>query len=234
MKEKEIQIHLMGISSEHWIKFNASQIGFYRCNYSPSLLSKLQKAVSRNELGPADRLGIQNDAFSLAKAGLASTVDALSLISHYTNEEDYTVWADLSTNLNELGNLLADTDMYSAFQNYGRNLYRRIAERLGWEERSNESHLISLTRGLVLGQLAKFEEPSVIQHAQRKFEEFLKFGTGLKPDLRKVVYSTVLAHGNQETHDTLLRLYREATLHEEKDRILRSLGSASNPELLNK
>lgn len=234
MKEKEIQINLKGISSNDWIKLNASQVGLYRCNYSSSMLGKLQKAIANRDkqLTPSDRLGIQNDAFFLAKAGLASTVDALRLIAQYTNEDHYTVWADLSSNLSELNHLLSNTDIYPAFQKFCRNLYQNIAKNLGWEERKGESHLDTLTRGLVLQQLAKYEELSVQQHAQKKFDDFIQSQTPIHPDLRSVVYSCVISTGNETTFDTFIKLYKETSLNEEKVRIIRSLGSASKPELL--
>ncbi len=89
------------------------------------------KAASANFLHmrvKVDRLGIQSDAFALAKAGLIPTHEVrctliaywdlkrfyfgnltwdyvskvLSLLEAYENEKDYTIWSDISTNLDSI------------------------------------------------------------------------------------------------------------------------------------
>lgn len=82
--------NVKGIPASEWIKFNANQVGIYRCIYSPEMLAKLQQAVEKLELSPTDRLGIQNDLFALARAGFVSTVEALKTFSRFVNENDYT------------------------------------------------------------------------------------------------------------------------------------------------
>ena len=41
-----------------------------------------------------------------------------------------------------------------------------------------------------------------------------------------------MSRADRKTYDQMLRLYREADLHEEKDRISRSLGATRNPDLI--
>ena len=41
----------------------------YRLNYSDEMLKRLLPAIKNQALGAADRLGIQEDLFALAKAG---------------------------------------------------------------------------------------------------------------------------------------------------------------------
>lgn len=47
------------------------------------------KRLSTVKLGAADRIALVNDAFSLAKAGNLSTVDALEVLKGMKGEEDY-------------------------------------------------------------------------------------------------------------------------------------------------
>ena len=56
--------------SEGWVKVNSGQTGFYRVNYSPEDWSRLQGAVEALELPAIDRLGLQNDAYAMVRAGL--------------------------------------------------------------------------------------------------------------------------------------------------------------------
>ena len=70
-----------------WVKLNASQDSLYRVRYSDAMLEDLRVALEAGEISEAaDRVGIQNDAFALAKAGHISTSSYLSLVSAYSNE----------------------------------------------------------------------------------------------------------------------------------------------------
>ena len=48
------------------------------------------------------------------------------------------------------------------------------------------------------------------------------------------MYSTVLKHGDDVTLDAMMKLFREADLHEEKVRLMRCMGAVSQPELIKK
>ena len=52
-----------------WFKINPQQTGFFRVNYQPEDWDRLIPAIKSQELSAADRLGIQNDAYSLSKSG---------------------------------------------------------------------------------------------------------------------------------------------------------------------
>lgn len=53
--------------ADDWVKFNPGQTGFYRVQYPPIMLEKLRHGIEKLELSPIDRLGVENDALSLAK-----------------------------------------------------------------------------------------------------------------------------------------------------------------------
>ena len=53
-----------------WFKVNPDQTGFYRVNYTDADWDRLAPAIAERTLPATDRLGIQNDAYALAKAGL--------------------------------------------------------------------------------------------------------------------------------------------------------------------
>ena len=48
------------------------------------------------------------------------------------------------------------------------------------------------------------------------------------------MYSTVLKHGDDVILDAVIKLFREADLHEEKVRLMRCMGAVSQPELIKK
>jgi puromycin-sensitive aminopeptidase len=81
--------------------------------------------------------------------------------------------------------------------------------------------------------MVSFEDDSTIKEAQRRFENYVTGKSSLPADLRSSVYRAVFSKGNSHTFETLLKLYREADMHEEKNRILSSLGATADESLLN-
>lgn len=221
-----------GLAREGWIKLNPGQTGFYRTNYSASLWKQLEAAIAEGRLAATDRLGLESDAFALTRAGYLSTTQALSLALAYRNESDYTVWADLSSNLHAYDSLLCGEPYYGLFRSYARDLYAPVHERLGWDAQPNESHLTTMLRPMVIGILGSYGDAAVAAEAGRRFDEASRCGVKLPPDLRSAVYGLVVENRGAEGHAEILKLFRSADLNEEKTRCLRALGRSPDAELL--
>ena len=88
--------------TDKWVKGNSGQTAFFRIRYSDELLAQLGQAIESMQLSPVDRLGVQSDAFALAKAGQLPTDRALALAVKYVNEQDFTVWSDLAGSLGDV------------------------------------------------------------------------------------------------------------------------------------
>ncbi len=223
----------VGGGREGWVKVNPDQTGFYRGNYSAELWDRLAGAVEAGELSSAtDRLGLQNDAFALARAGYLDPGRPLALAPAYRNETDYTVWADLSENLRAYDVLLSGQACHEPFRVFARSLYQTIHGSLGWDARPGESHLTKLLRPMVIGLLGRYGDPAVNAEALRRFDQGSQEGTPVAPDLRAAVYAQVVESRGLEGYEAMLRIYREAELHEEKNRCLRSLGCSADLDLL--
>lgn len=222
-----------GSGSRGWLKVNPDQTGFYRSNYSAGLWDRLAAAVEAGELASAtDRLGLENDAFALARAGYLDAARPLSLALAYRKETDYTVWADLSRNLGAYDILLCGQPCHDSFHAFARGLYQTIYESLGWDARPGESHLTKLLRARVIGLLGHHRDRTVTAEALRRFDQGVRDGVPVAPDLRGVVYSQVVESRGADGYEAVLRIYREAELHEEKNRCLGALGSSAEPDLL--
>ena len=218
--------------SEGWVKVNSGQTGFYRVNYSPEDWTRLQGAVEALELPSIDRLGLQNDAYAMVRAGFLPATQFLSLAEAYKAETDTSVWSDLATNLRGMENLLYDEPCIDQYEGFARGLFERIAGQVGWDAGANEGHLDSLRRGIVLGQYGAYGDPGTIAEAKGRFDRFLSDPASLHPDLKGVVYGLVAQEGDESTYDTLWRLEREADLHEERMRLLGALTRFQSSELL--
>ena len=220
------------LDSSDWVKVNAGQTGFYRVNYQAEEWEKLRSAVEQQQLPAIDRLGVQNDAYALARAGHLPATQFLSLAESYKGEVDSSVWSDLSTNLRGMENLVQDQPFFPQFRSFAGALFQQIAGQVGWDARPGEGHLDSLLRTTVLGQAGSYGDPQVLAEAKARFARFLNEPTSLHPDLRGLVYSLNAQEGDRSTYDALWELEKKADLHEERMRLLGALTRFHQKDIL--
>ena len=233
MDKREMVLPLeKGLGPSGWVKVNAEQTGFYRVNYPAEEWARLQAAVEGGQLPATDRLGLQNDAYALARAGFAPATQFLSLAEAYVNEDDSSVWNDLSANLRGMESLLFEEACLPQFERFARGLFQRIVQRVGWDARPGEGHLDSLLRSTVLSQIGAYGDRQVAEEAQGRFARYLKDPASLHPDLRGTVFGLVAHEGDRTTFVTLWELEKAATLHEEKVRFLGALTRFQHKELI--
>ena len=215
-----------------WIKVNAGQTGFFRVNYDPGEWERLRRAVANRELDPTDRLGLQNDAYALMRAGRLPATVFLPLARAYDNEPDAIVLADLASNLRGLHTLLWDDPSADAFEAFARDRFAPAAARAGWDAKEGEGHLDTLFRATALSQAGVYGNPPVVAEAQRRFAAFADTGAPLHPDIRSVAFNLAAQEGGKLVYDTLWGAYHDADMHEERVRLLRALAQVRRPDLL--
>ena len=234
MEAKEAAVSLPAASpANDWYKVNADQTGFYRVNYTNEDWQRLAPAIRSLELPATDRLGIQNDAYALSRAGLLPITQFLELAGSYSGETDASVWSDLASNLRDIEQLIADEPVRPAYQRFGRELFAPAARRAGWTPRPDDGHLDSLLRSTVLGQSGAYNDPETLAQATDLFQRYLSDPDAVHPDLRGVVFSLAAQAGDRATYDQLWELEERASLQEEKIRLLLAMSRFQDVELLN-
>ncbi|XP_033221726.1 puromycin-sensitive aminopeptidase-like [Belonocnema kinseyi] len=234
MHERTKEVLLKDVHKDSWVKVNPGTVGFYRTSYSSDLLELLIPAIESGMLTVKDRFGVIDDMFAFVQAGQVSTVEYLRLVKSFKEEENGTVWSSIISSLNNIQTLVADSDFDSSFKAFARSLLRSINSKLGWDPKPKESHLSTVLRSSVLETNVSLQEESTIQEAKDRFQLHISGKTILSPDLRNLVYRAILFTGDKATFETMLKLYREADLSEEKARILKSLGVIKDEALLTK
>ena len=232
MDGRQTQIDVPG-SGDGWVKLNPLQTGFFRVNYSTEDWQRLVPAIESLELHATDRLGVQNDAYALSRAGLLPVTQFLSLAQAYKNEGDASVWSDLASNLRDIEQLISDEAIHPAYQGFAREIFGPAARKIGWEPKSGEGHLDALLRSTVLSQAGSYHDPDVTAQATERFQKYLQDRETLAPDLRGVVFALAAQSGGKDVYDQIWGLEGETDLAEEKIRLLMSLTRFQQPELLN-
>ncbi|TLZ68757.1 MAG: M1 family metallopeptidase [Methanobacteriota archaeon] len=217
---------------DDWIKVNAGQSGFFRVNYPADEWVRLRRAVAAKQLDTTDRIGLQNDAYDLTRAGYLPATTFLELTSEYREEDDVTAWRMIVESLHDFETLIADEPYLPRLDAYGRDLLRTAGKRSGWDPKPGEGHLDSLKRTTLLGRLGHYEDRGVLDEASKRFARFLKDPASLHPDLRALVFGLVAQNADKSTYDTLWDLEQKAALQEEKVRLLLALTKPRDAELL--
>ncbi|XP_076459324.1 puromycin-sensitive aminopeptidase-like isoform X2 [Babylonia areolata] len=225
-------ITLDDIKPDEWVKVNTGTVGVYRVQYSSDMLGMLVPAIKDKSLPPKDRLGLLNDLYALARAGCYSAVDVLKVTEAFVNEDNYTVWSDLSGGLASVAVLLQYTDVYPEYKTYACKLYSTIAASVGWDPKEDDGPLTPMLRDLVLTRMGRYNDEATVEAAKKRFQDHFSGVKTLPADLRLPVYVTVLTNGNEEVFNQMLELYEKADMQEEKVRISRSLGLTDKKELI--
>jgi len=225
-------VEISGYDGKGWIKFNAHQSGFYRVKYSPHLSNKLGVAISSLALPAGDRLGLVNDTFALAKAGMIPITEVFSIIKHYENENDYNVWADLSSNLGYIATLISSEPYKPLLKRFILRLFSNIYSKLGSEPRQGDKDLDKMLRPIVLSNVGSNGGQEVIDIARRKFQIFLEDHSSLSSDLAGVVFKLVVVNGGEEEYNKLVSIYETEDKPEIKIKALSCLCLAQSPELI--
>ncbi|KAJ4959351.1 hypothetical protein NE237_026462 [Protea cynaroides] len=219
-----------------WVKLNVGQTGFYRVKYDDVLAARLRKAIEANLLSSPDRFGILDDSYALFEACELSLSSLLSLMDVYRKEIDYIVLSrliDISYRVLEIS-----SDAFPISRNNLKQFFTNLlSAKLGWESLSGESHLNVLLRGEILTALVVYGHGMTQKEALRRFHIFLgDRNTQLLPaDMRRAAYVAVMQNvsaKNRTGLESLLKVYREADAVEEKARILRSLASCPDSDIV--
>ncbi|MES2088233.1 MAG: M1 family metallopeptidase [Patescibacteria group bacterium] len=215
-----------------WYKINPNESSFFRTAYSPELLGRFKIPLSKNKLSTLDRFGLVRDSFALAEGGIVSVTDALSLVCQYTNEESYTIWAELSGRLQKIKRLIQNQSYTENYRQFVLAIFEKAVQRVGWQAKSSDGHEDVLLRSLILGTAGDYGHSATVAMAKKMMNDFLYKQKPVPADIRGAVYGIAAEFGNEKDFRKILALYRGEKLHEEQGRLGRALAGFKNKKLL--
>jgi puromycin-sensitive aminopeptidase len=212
-------------------KINQGQSGFYRTFYDLGTIMNL--SIGLSTLSPLDRLGLLADCFEAAKAGYTSLESALNLLTAYQEESNAAVWDVIAMNLGELRRVMDDERVRENIKPLIIKLTAKEFERLGWEEKPDDTHFDRLLRPNIIGLRAGADEPLVVTEALSRFDK-MKKPEDLPADLRGVIYTTAARNGDSKTFDKLLLLHNKSQNSEERTTLAGAMTSFKQPPLIDR
>jgi puromycin-sensitive aminopeptidase len=231
MKDETMDIT---VECNSWAKLNHDFIGYYRVEYDPAYLDAFLPDISSHKISELDRLSLLDDLMASVQAGRTSADVALKFISTgFRHDESYVVWSCVNNCFSKLRLLMADDEEASeTLRAFMLDVMSHIVESVGWKAKEGEHHTRGLLRMMIISRMGQLGHAKTVSEARRRFAEHVDGSNKLEADLRAPVYNTVMANGDRETFDKMVSLYRSEALSEEKDRIARSMGAATNIDIL--
>ncbi|MFI5270635.1 MAG: M1 family metallopeptidase [Candidatus Saccharimonadales bacterium] len=213
------------------VLLNHERSSFARVVYDIKHLENIANEIEEGKVSELDRLGILADAFEASKAGYFDTVSALNLLKSYKHEDSAVVWDVIAGIVASIRIVMDDDALRPGLKKLIREMTSEQLKRLGWEEKSSDSHFDRLLRPTILGLASYGENPSVVEEAKRRFET-MKLPEDVHPDIRGVVYGTISRTGGEKEFNKLLDMHNSSTNSEERVTISGALTGFEQPELI--
>ena len=211
-----------------WLKLNAGQSGFYLVNYDDAGWAAVAKGLG--SFGSEDRFGLQEDAYSLMRAGFLKVPAFLRLAAAYKNETNYHVYAGIAGGIAALADVFSDDPAAAKVEAWARELIRPSLSKVGFVEKANEKHDILLLRATLFGAGTRFADPEAVAQAKSGFQALRKDLGAVGPNVRSTVLSGAARHG--DILDALIELYEKTDLPEVRVQLLRAMGASRSADLL--
>ncbi|XP_056646325.1 endoplasmic reticulum aminopeptidase 1-like isoform X1 [Diorhabda sublineata] len=215
-----------------WIKANVNQTGFYRVTYDDDIWAALISTLKTDHkaFSAADRASLIDDAFSLSRAGVLNVSVALELSLYLKNEREYAPWATAIEHLKSWARRLSESLAYKAFLKYMRTLLTPVTKFIGWNK--NKSHMEKLLRARVLSAAILCELNETISVAKTQFQNWMIQNKSIDPNLKEIIYSAGVKYGGMNEWQYCWNYYKNSTSANEKQILLKALGVALDPWLL--
>lgn len=216
-----------------WCKLNTSETGFFRVAYSTEMLAKLSTPISEGLLSESDRYGIIRDLIALTETGEYTLSDTLSFVECFKNEQSYSIWSEIFVLFGKVNILLKGTPQEENYKKYVCSFMIPVFNYVGFIKEQHEDESKTLLRSLVLATLVRYEDKKVLAWVTKQAKENQK-DKPLDANIRGVVYGGMAKLGTDAYYTQLLKMYRASDQHQEKLRILSSLGQFEKETLIQK
>ena len=200
-------------TEEHLYRINQGAKGHYIVHYTKDAQNQqLAALVTDGKLAVPDRLMLLSDSAMLARAGLSSFDKTLALLRAYAAEDSEAVWDIMALVIADARRFIdVDESLEAPIKALVAQLVESEYERLGWEEKVNESTEDQKLRGTILGLGAYAEVPEVINHAQSLFTQYKTDTSVVSAELRGIVFVVAVKTQHDNALNYLLDLYKSTS-----------------------
>lgn len=224
------------IKASEPIQLNIGGKSQYIVNYDQKSRESLIRRIAGQELQAVDRLRLLLETTLLIRSPKLASSELVSLLSAYGHETKQPVWDMIGFSIGTL-KVFVDTDdkAETGLKKLSRELAKDQAVSLGWQEKDNESEADTRMRATVLGLSIYGDDTESINTALGIYETHSNDLTKIDGELRALVLSTAVRHGNtQETVDHLLGVHDATHNSELQEDIISGLTGTRDGKVIKK
>ncbi|KAI0533567.1 peptidase family M1-domain-containing protein [Xylaria digitata] len=218
-----------------FFKLNANHTSIYRTSYSPERLAQLGQAAKEGKLTVEDRTGMIADAGALAVSGYQTTSGVLDLLKGFDTEDSFVVWSEIIARVATVQSawIFEDQAVKDGLEVFVKGLISERAHKLGWSFSDKDGHVEQQFKAMLFGAAGMAGDTGIIAAAKDMFTKY-KAGdkSAIHPNIRGSVFGMALKYGGKEEYDDILSIFRASTNTDERNTVLRCLGRAKDPELI--
>lgn len=212
---------------------NAGQKGYFRTQYSPAQFKALADGFGK--LATVDQLGVMMDVGALSAVGLQPVADALDLTTRVSPDASPDVWQNVAGTLGGITGVYGNDEKAAApAKRYAISRLSPVLQKLGWENRPDDSSTTKQLRTRLIGQLSGLGDESVLAEARRRFAASETDPNALPADLRRTVLGIVARNADAATWDKLHAMAKAETSSMIRDQYYSLLAIAKDKALAQK
>ncbi|XP_033847513.1 aminopeptidase Ey-like [Periophthalmus magnuspinnatus] len=225
-----------------WLVANINMKGFYRVNYDSVNWERIltQLSTKPEDIPVINRALLIDDAFNLARAKIVDTTLALRTTTFLDKEVQYMPWETARRNLNYFYLMFDRSEVYGPMQAYIKkkstplfNYFEKITSNwtndpVNHTDQYNQVNAISMACGTGVEGCQEL--------VTNWFKQWMHNSTynPISANLRSTVYCSAIQAGGVDEWDFAWRMYKNASVASEADKLMFALSCTEQPWLLNR
>jgi aminopeptidase N len=215
-----------------WVFTNAGAVGYYRTQYDPDDLMKLNDAVT-SRLTTAERVALVNDESALTQAGREKIGVFLDLVGKLSSDQERSVVESYLPALERINDyLLTDADR-ELFAGWLRASFRPMLAKVGWTPAPDENADARLLRADLVELLGMAgEDPDVISESTKRARQYLDDPNSVDATLADKILKVAARNGNADLFDQYVAGLQRMKSPEQFYNVAQSLREFRDPQLV--
>lgn len=209
LSSKEMELSL---KSDEPVVLNVNGSAHMAVRYlDESSRNHIARMFSNQQLAPETRVNTLNDSLLLSRAGIAPLTESFNLIKNANSEPRDAVWLLISRILSTAISLTEGDD----FTEKNIKLFRQELaidwyKELGWDDQPDDTPNTKGLRLTILSLMVASDSEVAIEESIKRYRA-AKSVEDLPSDLRAIISSAVVRHGDKKSVQELIDLYKSTS-----------------------
>jgi puromycin-sensitive aminopeptidase len=181
-------------------------------------------------LSDIERYGLVDDTWASVLAGTTTAAEFLTLADGFGDERDISVWRRLLAGLDQIDRLV-EGPARDALQTRVRALVGPALERLGWDERPDETDRDRELRGALIAAVANLgADPNARRRVAELFDRYCADSSSVEANVAAAVVRATAAIAGPDQVDIIFERFRAGRTPQEEQRFLYALAEVRDPD----